>query len=92
MMKEFTKDMVEKAKQANESVKGTLVYGAYYVPLESKNKSGSWVFLSWTHNYREGVIKKLRDKFYVYYQDGYGNEFRYEITYALRKMFNLEVA
>ena len=92
MLKEFTKEMVEKAEQANESVKGTSVYGAYYVPLESKNTSGKWVFISWTHNYRVGVIRKFRDKLYVHYLDGYGNEFRYEITYALSKMFNLEVA
>lgn len=92
MITEFTKEMVERAIKANESVKGTPFYGAYYVPLESKNKSGKWVFLSWTHNYREGIIKKFRDKLYVYYQDGYGNDFRYKITYALRTILNLEAA
>lgn len=88
----FTDEMVEQATKANESVKGTSVYGAYYVPLESKNKAGKWTFISWTHNYRVGVIRKFRDKLYVYYLDGFGNEYRYELTYALRKMFNLEVA
>lgn len=91
-MLQFTKEMVEMAETANNSVKGTSMYGAYYVPLESKNNAGKWVFLSWTSNYREGTIKRVRDKIYVYYKDGYNNEFRYELTYALRQMLNLEVA
>lgn len=92
MSRHFTKEMVEIATRANDTVKGTSNYGAYYVPLESRTKSGRWAFISWTHNYREGVIRRFRDKLYVHYLDGHGNEFRYEITRALREKLNLEVA
>ena len=91
MNKEFTKEMVEQAIKANASVKGTARYGAYYVPLESKNKNGKWVFLTWTSNYREGIIKNIRGTSYVYYKDGYGNEFRFELTTALAEKLGLVV-
>ena len=91
MTKEFTKEMVEQATKANESVMGTTRYGAYYVPLEYKNKSGKWAFVSWTSHYREGIIKNVRGVSYVYYKDGYDNEFRFELTTALAEKLGLVV-
>lgn len=92
MKREFTKEMVDKVLEANEQVKGTAVYGAYYVPFEAKT-NGKWHLIGWGVANRAGIIKKGRNNtLYVYYTDGYGNEYRYELRHIFIDMFNLEVA
>lgn len=89
MKKEFTKEMVAEIEKANNEVKGTSVYGAYYVPFEAKTK-GRWHHIGWGPANRTGVIKKTNNgNLYVYYTDSYGNEYRFGLTNIYCKKFNI---
>jgi hypothetical protein len=92
MMREFTTEMLAKVEASNESVKGTCNYGAYYVPFEAKTK-GKWHFLGWGVANRTGVIKKINNTYYVYYKDGFDNDYRFRLTDIYLDMLDLlEVA
>lgn len=92
MSREFTTEMLKQVEEMDSKVKGTSCYGAYYVPFEAKNTSGRWYHLGWHTANRTGTIKNVKGKFYVYYKDGFGNDYRYALTPIYIKMFNLEVA
>lgn len=63
-MKEFTKEMLDKLIEANESVKGTVDYLKYYMECDWKYK-GSWRFQSWSIPNTTGKIKTVKDKTYI---------------------------
>ena len=62
MKKLFTEEMINKIKEANESVSGTSVYNKYYLCMESKNENGRWSYVGWTIPHITGYFKTIKEK------------------------------
>lgn len=46
-MKTISRQQLERLRHADESVKGTVDYTRYQMPLEWRNSSGRWIFLGY---------------------------------------------
>lgn len=89
-MKEFTQEMYETLKAANDHVKGTSNYAKYYMPHEFKH-NGRWRFSLWCIPCKLGEIKKVKNKMYIMFRDEHGTVHeRCEITEDVKALLSLD--
>ena len=83
-MKEFTAEMLNTLKEANESVKGTNQYSKYCMETDCKNDNGKWFFVGWNIPYTTGIIKTFKGNAYIVTP----NE-RYHVTDAVKELLGI---
>lgn len=83
-MKEFTAEMLNTLKEANESVKGTAKYGKYYMETDCKDGKGKWFFVGWNIPYTVGTLKTHKGNTYIVTLKE-----RYHVTDAVKELLGI---
>lgn len=83
-MKEFTAEMLDTLREANESVKGTNQYGKYYMETDCKSDKGRWFFVGHNIPYTTGTIKTFKGNTYIVTPKE-----RYHLTDAVKELLGI---
>lgn len=88
-MKEFTAEMLQTLKDANDSVRGTVNYTKYWMEQDFKSK-GRWIFCQNYIPMKTGVIKTFKGNTYIITEDTtYGYDDRFHVTNAVKELLNI---
>ena len=87
-MKEFTKEMLGKLMEANNSMKGTNNYTKYHMENEAKSENGRWFFIGHSIPYQTGIIKSFKESTYIITESS-SCKARYRVTDEVKNLLGI---
>lgn len=87
-MKEFTTEMLQILKDANDSVRGTTEYTKYWMEQDFLSKR-RWVFCQHYIPIKTGIIKTFKGKTYIITEGIHGYDDRFHVTDAVKELLNI---